>query len=143
MAQCMKNLNLLKPKVKSLALLLQKKSKEIGIDIIFTCTLRSVDEQNKLYARGRTIKGKIVTNARGGDSMHNYGVAFDICPIINGKAIWNDISLFNKVGKIGEEIGLEWGGSWKSFVDKPHFQYTAGYGLVDFKKGRVDWKKFV
>ena len=50
----MKNLNLLKPKVKSLALLLQKKSKEIGIDIIFTCTLRSLDEQKKLYARGRS-----------------------------------------------------------------------------------------
>ena len=77
-----------------------------------------------------------------GDSLHNYGVAFDICPIINGKAIWSDISLFNKVGKIGKELGLEWGGDWKGFVDKPHFQYLGGYTLMDFKKGRIDEKEF-
>ena len=138
----MANLNLLKPKVKALALELQKRAKEVGIDIIFTCTLRSVAEQNKLYARGRTLPGKIVTNARGGESLHNYGVAFDICPVINGKAIFNDASLFNRVGKIGIDLGLEWGGSWKKFIDKPHFQYTAGYSLNAFKNGKIDLKKF-
>ncbi len=138
----MPNLNLLKPKVKALALELQKKCKEAEIDIVFTCTLRSVAEQNKLYAKGRTLPGKIVTNARGGESFHNYGVAFDICPVINGKAIFNDISLFNRVGKIGINLGLEWGGEWKKFIDKPHFQYTAGYSLNAFKNGKIDWRKF-
>lgn len=138
----MANLNLLKPKVKALALELQKRAKAIGVDIIFTYTLRSVAEQNKLYARGRTLPGKIVTNARGGESFHNYGVAFDICPVINGKAIFNDISLFNRVGKIGINLGLEWGGEWKKFIDKPHFQYTAGYSLNAFKNGKIDWRKF-
>jgi peptidoglycan LD-endopeptidase CwlK len=133
----MSNLNLLKPKVKSLALELQKKSKAAGIDIIFTCTLRTKVEQDNLYARGRTMPGKIVTQARGGESMHNYGVAFDICPVIHGKAIWNDATLFNKVGKIGKEIGLTWGGDFARFVDKPHFQFTAGYSLRDFREGKA------
>jgi peptidoglycan LD-endopeptidase CwlK len=139
----MPNLHLLKPKVKALALELQKRAKAIGIDIVFTCTLRSVAEQNKLYAKGRTLPGKIVTNARGGESLHNYGVAFDICPVVNGKAIWNDVSLFKKLGKIGIDLGLEWGGSWKKFIDKPHFQYTAGYSLNAFKNGKIDLKKFI
>jgi peptidoglycan L-alanyl-D-glutamate endopeptidase CwlK len=139
----MPNLKLLKPKVKALAFELQKRAKEIGIDIIFTSTLRTKTEQNKLYARGRTAPGKIVTQARSGESMHNYGVAFDICPVINNQAAWNNTALFNQVGKIGMAIGLEWGGSWKGFVDKPHFQYTAGYNLDDFKTDKIDMKKFV
>jgi len=138
----MPDLNLLKPKVKAMAEELQKRAKAIGINIIFTCTFRTKEEQDKLYARGRTAPGKIVTNARGGESLHNYGVAFDICPIVSGKAIWNDISLFNKIGKIGIDIGLEWGGAWKKFIDKPHFQYTAGYSLNAFKNGKIDLKKF-
>lgn len=137
----MDKLNLLKPKVKALALQLQKKSKEIGIDIIFTCTLRTKEEQDKLYAQGRTTPGKIVTKARGGDSMHNCAVAFDVCPIVNGKAIW-EASLFNKVGKLGMDIGLEWGGSWNKFIDRPHFQYTAGYDLNAFKTNKIDLKEF-
>ena len=139
----MANLNLLKPKVKALALELQKSAKENGIEIIFTCTVRTRDKQDKLYAQGRTAPGKIVTKAKGGESMHNYGVAFDICPVINKKATWNNPALFNKVGKIGMAIGLEWGGEWKGFIDKPHFQYTAGYDLDDFKADKIDKKKFV
>jgi len=138
----MDKLKLLKPKVKKLALALQKKAQAEGINLIFTCGFRSIAEQNQLYARGRTVPGKIVTIARGGDSLHNYGVAFDICPVIGGKAIWNDLKLFNRIGKIGQELGLEWGGAWSGFVDRPHFQYTAGYFLRDFKQGKIDWKKF-
>jgi peptidoglycan L-alanyl-D-glutamate endopeptidase CwlK len=139
----MANLNLLKPKVKALALELQKRVKEIGIDIVFTCTSRTKTAQDKLFAQGRTAPGKIVTRAKGGESMHNYGVAFDICPVINRKAVWNDTELFNKVGKIGKSIGLEWGGAWKKISDKPHFQYTAGYDLEAFKANKIDKKKFL
>lgn len=103
--------------------------------------MRTKEEQDKLYAQGRTMPGKIVTQAKGGDSMHNYAVAFDICPIVNGKAVW-EISLFNKIGKLGMDIGLEWGGSWKKFIDRPHFQYTAGHDLTAFKTNKIDLKKF-
>ncbi len=132
----MSNLNLLKPKVKSLALELQKKSQDVGIDIIFTSTLRTKVAQDALYARGRTTPGKIVTNAKGGESLHNFGVAFDICPVLHGKAVWNDAALFNKVGKIGKEIGLEWGGDFAKFPDRPHFQFCGGYALKDFQNGK-------
>ncbi|NTU99348.1 M15 family metallopeptidase [Candidatus Falkowbacteria bacterium] len=132
----------LRPKVKRLAQKLVAECQARGVGIVITSCYRSFEDQDKLYAKGRAESGKIVTNARGGYSMHNYGVAFDICPIENGKLNWSNLLLFAKIGRIGESIGLEWGGAWKAFTDKPHFQYTAGYKLDDFLKNRVDWKKF-
>lgn len=139
----MADLEKLKPKVRALALDLARRAQENGIDIMFTCTLRTASEQDKLYARGRTVPGKIVTQTRGGESLHNYGVAFDVCPVIAGRAVWNDASLFNRLGRIGRSLGLEWGGDWRKFPDKPHFQYTAGYELADFRMKRIDEKKFI
>jgi len=78
-----------------------------GIDVIITSTLRDNESQDALYAQGRTTKGAIVTNARGGQSFHNYGVAFDFCPIVNGKCQWNDAELFKKGGGIAESVWLE------------------------------------
>ena len=138
----MANLNLLKPVVKDLALKLIDKSKAAGVDIIITQTLRTHAEQDALYAIGRTKPGSIVTKAKGGYSLHNWGVAFDFCPVAGGKALWSNLALFKKVGKIGQELGLEWGGDWKEFVDLPHFQYCLGYTLEDFRKGKVDWSEF-
>jgi peptidoglycan L-alanyl-D-glutamate endopeptidase CwlK len=138
----MNDLKLLKPKPRMLAGKLVEKCLKTGISIKITCTYRSIEEQNRLYAQGRTRPGKIVTCAKGGFSLHNYGVAFDFCPLVKGKAAWNDIGLFDRVGKIGISLGLEWGGSWKRFRDRCHFQYTAGYSLEDFRKNRINWKKF-
>ena len=113
-----------------------------GCDFIITCTYRSVEEQNALYAQGRTAPGAIVTQAKGGQSFHNWRVAFDIVPVVNGKAVWNSAALWNKLGKLGESIGLEWGGSWVGFVDKPHFQLVQGYTFKDFINNKVDITKF-
>lgn len=117
---------------------LQKKIKELkklcadnGITIRITECLRTVSEQDALYTKGRTKPGSKVTNCQGKSysSMHQWGVAFDY--VIDqdtdkdGDVDINDLycaKLMNVVGKIGESIGLEWGGSWKSIVDKPHFQ---------------------
>ena len=101
----------------------------------FTHTLRTIDEQNRLYAKGRTIRGQIVTNARGGQSYHNYGLAIDIVLISEGKATWDRKKDFDQDGqadfmevvKIFKEHGWEWGGDFKSFKDFPHFQKTFGY----------------
>lgn len=108
-----------------------------------TETLRTKEEQDELYAQGRTKPGKIVTNAKGGDSFHNYGLAFDIALIDRGKLNWNtgadindnDITDFFEIGEIGEKLGLEWGGRWK-FKDMPHFQLTFGLSLADLKAGK-------
>ena len=137
------NLNLLKPKVKRLAEELIKESKKQGIQIIVVQGLRTIEEQDALYAKGRTVKGRIVTNAKGGQSFHNFGVAFDICPIVNGKAAWDYTELFKKVGSIAESLGLEWGGNWKKFKDLPHFQYTGGCTTSQFKNKKIDEEKFI
>ena len=92
------------------------------IDILITSTYRDSESQNALYAQGRTAPGHKVTNARAGYSFHNYRVAFDFCPLKNGKAQWDDIDLFKRCGKIAESIGLEWAGSWHSFVEYAHCQ---------------------
>lgn len=84
---------------------------------------RSVEEQDALYAKGRTIPGNVVTNARGKnyESMHQWYVAFDIYRMDRKDAFYNGDGFFDRAGKIGQSIGLEWGGSWRK-PDKPHYQ---------------------
>lgn len=93
-----------------------------GIDIIITSTYRDFESQDALYAQGRTKPGKKVTNAKAGYSMHNFRLAFDFLPLTNGKADWENTALFMKCGKIGQSVGLEWGGAWATFKDLPHMQ---------------------
>lgn len=138
----MAKLELLKPKVRGLAERLINECKNLGYQITITQTLRTIEEQDALYAQGRTKPGNIVTKAKGGYSLHNFGIAFDICPIINGKAAWDDTALFKKIGEVGVSLGLEWGGTWANFPDLPHFQYLAGHSLANFRNNKVDWKKF-
>lgn len=97
--------------------------------------LRTIDEQNGLYAQGRTKPGAKVTNAKGGQSYHNYGLAIDFCLLIDGKEIsWDSIKDFDQdgiadwleVAKIFQREGYKWG---KAFNDLPHFE-----------KSKLNWK---
>lgn len=97
-----------------------------GIDVLITSTYRDDESQAALFAKGRTAPGPKVTNAGPGHSYHNHRVAFDFVPIVDGKAVWNDEHLWAQCGMIGEGVGLEWGGGWQSFPDKPHMQDTGG-----------------
>lgn len=108
-----------------------------GIDVIITSTYRDAESQDALYAQGRTLPGKKVTNAKAGQSYHNWRCAFDFVPVVNGKAMWNDISLFAKCGEIAESVGLEWAGRWTKFKEMAHCQYTNGLTLKDFQSGRT------
>lgn len=123
------------PLVAEKALLFLRKCREEHIHVHITSTYRSFDEQDALYAQGRTKPGGKVTNAKGGQSYHNYRLAFDVVPIVNNVAVWDNEKLWVALGEIGISIGLEWGGSWKSFKDKPHFQYTQGLTLADLQSG--------
>lgn len=105
-----------------------------------TQALRTSKEQDDLYAIGRTKPGKKITNARGGQSIHNYGFAVDICLVIGGKtASWdtakdwdNDqVADWYECVKIFAKYGWDWGGNWKKFKDLPHFD----------KKGYNNWRK--
>lgn len=108
-----------------------------GINVIITQGFRTIEEQNALYAQGRTKPGKIVTNARGGYSYHNFGLAFDFAVLnADGSVNWNVDEKWKRVGAIGKSLGLEWGGDWKDFKDYPHFQYTFGLSLTDLRAGK-------
>ena len=111
--------------------------KKSGIDILVTSTYRDVASQNALYAQGRTTPGHIVTNARGGQSFHQFRVAFDTVPVICGKPVWDAMQVWLSIGHIGKSCGLEWAGDWKSFPEKPHFQFTGGLSLRDFQAGKT------
>lgn len=106
------------------------------IEVLITSTYRDAASQNALYAQGRTTPGHIVTNAKAGKSFHNWRVAFDFVPIVNGKAQWNDLELFNKCGKIAKECGLEWAGDWVKFRELAHCQQSFGLSLLDFQQGK-------
>jgi len=116
---------------------------KLGYDVMVYQGYRSMEEQNALYAQGRTKPGAKVTNARGGDSFHNYGVAVDIVFVVNGRPSWSNNHPWTKLGQVGEKHGFEWGGRWTDFQDRPHFQMTMGYTLSDFKNNRVDYSKYV
>lgn len=111
-------------------------AKKQGIDVLITSTYRDNESQNALYAQGRTKAGRIVTNAKAGQSFHNYQLAFDFVPIVNGKAMWNDYRTFQKLGELGESLGLDWAGRWKSFPEMAHLQWTGGLTLAQLKAGK-------
>jgi len=107
-----------------------------GIDVLITSTMRDGEAQAALYAQGRTTPGKVVTNAKPGQSWHNHAYAFDFVPIVNGKAMWNDTRAFDRCGAIAESVGLEWAGRWTRFKEAAHCQYTGGLTLADLQAGR-------
>lgn len=109
----------------------------------FSYTLRTFAEQDKLYAKGRTEPGSIVTKAKAGLSYHNYGLAVDIVLIYDAdgdgkydKAVWDVKKDFDgdkksdwmEVVEIFKQYGWAWGGDWR-FVDYPHFQKTFGHSV--------------
>lgn len=97
-----------------------------GAHYYATSGYRSVDEQNELWAQGRSKPGKIVTHAKGGQSYHNYKIAVDFTadadPSKDGlQPSWQNAD-YNILGEEAEKLGLEWGGSWVTFQDRPHVQ---------------------
>ena len=112
--------------------------KSEGIDLLVTSTYRDIESQDALYAQGRTTEGKIVTNARGGQSFHNFRCAIDIVPLVNGKPDWDGSHpVWAKIGSLGKAAGLDWAGEWKSFKELAHFQYTGGLTLADLNAGKT------
>ncbi|EFS02344.1 L-alanyl-D-glutamate peptidase [Listeria seeligeri FSL S4-171] len=102
-----------------------KKMAKEGIYLCVAQGYRSTAEQNALYAQGRTKPGAIVTNAKGGQSNHNFGVAVDLCLYTSdGKdVIWESTtSRWKKVVAAMKAEGFKWGGDWKTFKDYPHFE---------------------
>lgn len=134
----------LHPKVRDeVRLLIEKAEARLpGVAIRIVQGLRTFAEQDALYAQGRTKPGPRVTNAKGGQSIHNYGTAIDFALLYdkdgNGtyeSLSWDTLKDFDKDGEsdwlevvdIFEEAGWNWGGRWSSLKDNPHLEKTFGY----------------
>jgi peptidoglycan L-alanyl-D-glutamate endopeptidase CwlK len=131
-----RSLDDLLPQVKSRVEAFIKAADAAGIDLLVTSTYRDAESQNALYAQGRTTPGKVVTNARAGQSFHNFRCAVDVVPIRNGKPVWDTKDeAWQTLGKLGKAAGLEWAGDWKRFKEYPHFQYTGGLTLAQLQQG--------
>jgi len=140
-----------------------------NLEILVYCTYRSLEEQAIIFRQGRSyaeIKykmdslrksgfgflsdvienvgpqsgNKIITYAGPGESWHNFKEAFDAVPLLGGKALWNDNQKYDIYGSCVIKVGLNWGGSWKRFKDRPHAQLRFGknplrvYSPVDIEE---------
>jgi peptidoglycan L-alanyl-D-glutamate endopeptidase CwlK len=114
------------PQVQPLARALIESAAAIGIAIKIISGTRTFAEQDALYEQGRTKSGRIVTNARGGYSNHNFGIAFDI-GVFEGGRYLDESPAYKAVGALGMKLGLEWGGNWKTIQDEPHFQFRPAW----------------
>lgn len=133
---------------------LTEEAKKQGIDTLIYMTYRSPEEQDLLYFQGRlkqfglTVEelnrrrqrigllpltekeaNTVVTSVRGWQSFHQYGLAFDIAVVKQGKIDWNDTQSYQKLGQIGKSLGLVWGGDWK-MKDLVHFQDEETYTRI-------------
>lgn len=125
--------------------LLVRKAARRGIEVVITHDFRSIEEQDALYNQGRSIAGNIVTNAKGGESYHNYGLAIDFAlRTSEGDMVWDMERDDNGNGKadwlevvdLAKELGFTWGGDWANFPDYPHFQMDFGLSINDLKRGK-------
>ena len=117
-----------------------------GIEILITDDFRSFEEQDQLYAKGRTVEGAIVTHAQGGESFHNFGLAIDFAIVTKTKDVsWdmeydgngNGESDWMEVVNIAKGLGFKWGGDWQHFKDYPHLQMDFGLSIRDLQNGKT------
>nr|WP_169089868.1 M15 family metallopeptidase [Paenibacillus sp. PL91]MBC9201975.1 M15 family metallopeptidase [Paenibacillus sp. PL91] len=116
-----------------------------GIKILITDGFRSSEEQDAIYAKGRTAEGKVVTQVQGGHSYHNYGLAIDFAlRTKKGEVVWDMKYDGNKNGQadwmevvaIAKQLGFSWGGDWNNFPDYPHLQMDFGYSIRQLRNGQ-------
>jgi len=123
-----KVISTLLPEVRPIARALVQKAALGGIRIKIISGFRTYAEQDALYAQGRTAAGDVVTNAKAGYSNHNFGIAFDV-GVFEGNTYLGESPKYKAVGVIGMDLGLEWGGNWKTLVDQPHFQLRPAWAM--------------
>lgn len=133
-----KKLQGLHPVVAAKAEQLLRRTYAEGIYIGIVHGFRTMAEQAAIYAQGRSVPGPIATNARPGESYHNYGLAVDFALLTPDWSdyIWNERDpKWKRAAAIGKELGFEWGGDWRSFKDYPHLEYTFGLSIKQLQSG--------
>lgn len=119
------------PELADLAREHRRRAEMLGLSIVFTAGKRTWDEQMRDYEKGRarspagwiiTDPHAVITKALPDVDPHVRAAAYDLVPIVNEKAAWDRLDLFDELGRIGEELDLVWGGRWPHLVDRPHFE---------------------
>lgn len=133
-----KNMGAVHPTVKDKVRYIIHRAYIEGINVQISSGYRSNAEQTRLYNQGRTTGGNVVTNARAGQSVHNYGLAVDyfLTNTSGSSAVWSVNSDWRRVAQIAKSLGFTWGGDWSSFKDYPHIDLSGGYGWRDLKAGK-------
>lgn len=112
----------------------------LGIDLLVTSGWRSSAQQMVEFTKGRVFNAtqgiwhvvepkRVSTNAMPDHAPHCRGAAYDLVPVVNGHAAWDNLELFQRVGEVGEKLGLVWGGRWPKLKDMPHFEIPNWRGL--------------
>ena len=116
----------LTPQAQKACALFMERCKAKGLNVLITETYRSQERQDYLYQQGRTRAGKVVTWTH--NSRHTSRRAWDVCKQVKGQE-YSDATFFKQCGEIAAELGITWGGIWKSSPDTPHFEIG------------IDWKE--
>lgn len=131
----------LTPALMPLAIEHLRLAQHAGVTVIMTSGFRTPSEQFALYAKGREWRGQwvlvdasqVVTHALPEQGPHCRGAAYDLCPLVNERCAWDRIDLFQRLGELGEGLGLTWGGRWK-MRDYPHCE-LPGWKLLPYPPG--------
>lgn len=134
-----RNIVTLHPKAQEMARQFIKRLQDSEINARIISGTRTYAEQDALFAKGRTLPGTKVTNAKGGQSNHNFGIAWDIGIFDAEGAYLPESPLYEKAAEVGLVEGLEWGGNWAGFKDRPHYQLVTNLSIKEvrerFEKG--------
>ncbi|MBX2947607.1 MAG: M15 family metallopeptidase [Cyclobacteriaceae bacterium] len=108
--------------------------KQKGIELEIVETFRTHAKQDEYKSMGKKY-----TRSGAGKSKHQYGLAIDVVPIVNGVAEWHNKALWKRIGIIGEQLGLRWGGRWRYLYDPGHFEWTGGLSVYELANGRFPY----
>ncbi len=103
-----------------------------GIELAIVESFRTSAKQNEYKAMGKKY-----TRATGGHSKHQYGLAIDVVPVVDSIAQWDNARLWKKIGAVGEQLGLRWGGRWRTLYDPGHFEWSGGLSSYSLAKGMI------
>lgn len=101
-----------------------------GIELAIVESFRTHAKQAEYFGMGRKY-----TRSKGGKSKHQYGLAVDVVPVVDGAAVWENTYLWRKIGLTGERLGLRWGGRWRAPYDPAHFEWTGGMTTTHLSRG--------
>lgn len=139
-AACLGSLH---PSIQPLAVKLIQLAARQGVNIVLVEGERTIEYQDSLYAQGRTTPGPVVSGVKGGESWHNFGLAFDIAMVSPGPkpkpgtASWpKGRDVWQQLGNLGKSLGMQWGGDFPKLADYGHFEYHPGLTKADARAGK-------